>query len=331
MKKKNYHSLKVFTNKQNSKNATDIGLHTKKIDGLYDNDDFISQEVEANTNKARLFSNPNILVNANFQVNQRQKSGYSSNASSHIYTVDRWCFSKMANSTCAITSNKITLKSSGTARIDFFMQYVANPSFYSGKTVTLSVKYQNLTGKFGIGIRDGSVFSKTDWTTASSGTLVLTKTIQSSCTKLSCELLKENTTAISVEILSAKLELGTVATPFVQRTYDEDFQLCKPYFLRLKASSNYSIFATGISYSATKAIFLMPHKMRAAPTLTTSGAIRVLNSTGYLTCSSISQDGYSDAGVVVSCAGTNFAAGQGALLSSFKDSVAYIDLDAEIK
>lgn len=325
-KNQNYKSLKVFKNKH-TKNQDDFSmLNRQYIEELFDGKKVLEEEVSTIKH-----SNPNILINGNFQVNQRNSTSYTSSSSEINYTVDRWCFSKMANSTCKVDTNKITLKSSGTTREDFFMQYVANPNFYSSKTLTLSVKYQNLTGKFAIGIWDGSSMTKTPLTTEKTGTLVVTKTIQSACTSISCEFLKELSTTVSVEILSAKLEVGTTPTTFIQRTYDEDFDLCKKYFLKIKASSTYSILASGLTLSTSKSFFLINNKMRAAPTVTASGNITVLIGTSYKTISSIYQDGYCDGGILLCCSGTNFVAGQPALLSTVKDATAYIDFDAEIR
>ncbi len=322
----NYKKLKVFTNKR-TKNQDDFSmLNRQYIDELYDDKKGIEQEVSTIKH-----SNPNIFVNGNFQVNQRGKTTYTSSSSSIIYTVDRWCFSKMAGTTCTVGKNKVTLTASGTSRNDFYMQYVANPSFYSGKTLTLSISYQNLNGRFGLGMWDGSSFSQTPWTTTSKGTITLTKTIQSSCTSLSCEFLKDTTTNISIEILSAKLEIGNKATLFFQRTYDEDFELCKPYFLRLKANSNYTAFATGITCSSSKAIVLIPQRMRANPSISYSGSIKILNSSSYHTVSSISVDSRGSNGLALACSGSSFTTGQAAILSSQNDSSAYIDLDAELR
>ena len=210
------------------------------------------------------------------------------------------------------------------------MQHIANAKTYAGMTVTFSVAYQNLSGKFGIGIHDGASLSQTAFTTAKSGKITLTKTIQSACTNLSCKLLKELTTNVSVEILYAKLEIGSFPSTFIQKTYDEDFALCKPYFLRLNGFSNYSIFASGMTYSTSKSFFLIPHKMRTAPSATSYGKINILISSGYKEITSLYQTAYCDGGTTLCCTGSNFTAGEPAILSSVQDPSAYIDLDAEI-
>lgn len=318
-----YKNLKVFQDRSENKRNDQIEIGNKRIDELYERSSNSTQTV---TTKIGF---PNILVNGNFQVNQRGKTTYTSSGSSVVYTADRWCFSKMAGTTCVVGKNKVTLSATGTSRNDFFMQYVANPSFYSGRTLTLSVTYQNLNGKFGLGMWDGSSFAQTSWTSATSGTITLTKKIQASCTSLSCEFLKDTSTTISIEILSAKLEIGSEATPFYQRTYDEEFELCKPYFLRLKANSNYTAFATGITCSSSKAIVFVPQRMRTTPSISYSGSIKILNSSSYLTVSSISVDSRGSFGLALACAGSSFSTGQAAILSSQNDSSAYIDLDAE--
>lgn len=52
---------------------------------------------------AKVFSNPNLLINPDFRINQRGKTGVISDAG---YFVDRW---QLVNGTAEITANGILL------------------------------------------------------------------------------------------------------------------------------------------------------------------------------------------------------------------------------
>ena len=74
-------------------------------------------------------------------------------------------------------------------------------------------------------------------------------------------------------ITGVQVEVGSVATPFEHRSFGEELQLCRRYYLHVGDSSNTS-FGVGALYTASVvygSIFL-PVKMRTSPTLdATSG------------------------------------------------------------
>lgn len=85
-------------------------------------------------------SNPNLLINPNFAINQRGQSTYNAIG----YTCDGWSIvahPEGGSLSVSLNNNAVTLtKSSG---IDILGQVVENSTFLRGKTVTLSVQSQD--------------------------------------------------------------------------------------------------------------------------------------------------------------------------------------------
>ena len=80
-------------------------------------------------------------------------------------------------------------------------------------------------------------------------------------------------------ITGVQLEVGSVATPFEHRSYGEELAACQRYYQKLFSSTNYGYPTSSIvmAYVSTTAFgsvsFAQP--MRAAPTLTTTGNLRL--------------------------------------------------------
>lgn len=138
------------------------------------------------------FSNPNLLINPDFRINQRGKSEYTSNG----YTVDRWKINlgSVKPSTNGIT---VTLNNKGQ-----FMQVLENA--LSG-TYTASIKITSITGdcilfvgQHSIQLNKAGVFTITE--SGSINGVSLYKSTAGTCT-------------INIEWI--KLEKGSTATAFV--------------------------------------------------------------------------------------------------------------------
>jgi hypothetical protein len=87
---------------------------------------------------------------------------------------------------------------------------------------------------------------------------------------------------------NAQIEIGTSATPFERRLYNQELANCQRYFNRFGGSS--SDFAFGIGYKdAASTISLsnqMPVSLRATPSVSFSGTVYTLGGTQSLTLSS---------------------------------------------
>lgn len=107
----------------------DSGITNAGLSNTYGNSD-----TNGYTQKAvnGLVSNPNLLINSNFAINQRGKTNYSG----LVYSVDRW---KTAYSTLDILETGV-VKCITSNVWQGIIQYLENPSKLAGKTLTLSAK-----------------------------------------------------------------------------------------------------------------------------------------------------------------------------------------------
>ena len=196
-------------------------------------------------------SNPNLLINGDFQVWQR---GTSFNLSKNDvkYTSDRWkvwC----NNDTPIKISNENGLKFEGANSNLYYHFEDADFNKINNKVVTMSVMVDNnvYTETF---IYNGNnnrteLFRNDKFILAYNGT---TKTIELGLIK-------------AVTIKWVKLELGSVATQFVPRLYGEELALCQRYYFKnnwistLMAHLGNGVMTT-ISYK-------YPVRMRTTPTV----------------------------------------------------------------
>jgi hypothetical protein len=86
------------------------------------------------------------------------------------------------------------------------------------------------------------------------------------------------------EITDVQLEVGSTATPFERRLYNQELANCQRYTYKVGSTSTYSGFGIGFASNTTSAygLLFMPVTMRAKPTLTSSGNFRLSDTqTGY--------------------------------------------------
>ena len=76
-------------------------------------------------------------------------------------------------------------------------------------------------------------------------------------------------------ITGVQLEVGSVATPFEHRSYGEEIQLCRRYYISTTCANHYG-YAN--NYGGNDARFAFPTTMRASPTVTTSNTGGTINS-----------------------------------------------------
>lgn len=167
------------------------------------------------------FSNPNLLINPDFKINQRGSANYTSNG----YTVDRW---KVTNGTVKPQSNgvSVTLNNKGQ-----FIQSFENT--LSG-THTATIKVTSITGDCVLFIGSHSLQLN------KAGTFTITE--NGSITGISLYKSTAGTCTINVEYI--KLEQGSVSTPFMIPNYADELVKCQRYFMYLPSSM------TGYRFSA---------------------------------------------------------------------------------
>lgn len=191
-------------------------------------------------------SNPNLLINGDFRVNQRGQQSYGKG-----YTVDRW-YSNLTYLNFDVASK--TLTNNDTAYSGYFIQYIENQEDLYGKTVTFS------------SLVNGTRYSLT--ATIPSDTTVSTVAYTSikgnNITKCQLEIGFTNNLlnvryvipiGQSVTIGEAKLEIGLFATAFSPRPYAEELSLCQRYYLPLMNGA--SVY-NGFIFTETSARISVP-------------------------------------------------------------------------
>lgn len=165
------------------------------------------------------FSNPNLLINPDFKINQRGSSTYTTTSESPIYTVDRWMSAKSkvnvnSNGTVTITS----LSTNGSSV--WFKQLLENT--IEG-ACTLSCEATSVTG-------DVYLFSQDNGIKVKQG---INKITLSDLKQASFELKQ----GASITLKWVKLEQGSIATPFVVPNYMEELIKCRYFYYQANVAS----------------------------------------------------------------------------------------------
>lgn len=155
------------------------------------------------------FSNPNLLINPDFKINQRGATSYEQQG----YSVDRW---KIWNVTVTPSANGgITVKNDKYTDTGTFLQYLENAT--EGDS-TLSCYVTSVTGTVTMVADDNSQ-------------VVLKQGLNvvhtSASTKTFTIFLNRGT---SITLKWVKLEQGTVATSFIAPNPAEELVKCKRYY-----------------------------------------------------------------------------------------------------
>ncbi|WP_252237434.1 hypothetical protein [Clostridium sp. ZBS17] len=221
----------------------------------------LKENVENNTSYLKDIAKPNLLINGDFQVWQR---GTNFNVANNrfIYTSDRWCgISNFQNSTIKKDGEYIKFEINEVGNGDDFniLQGLESMNVIPlrNRKVTLSLdikKYSNmLSGDIAINIYCGT---GTDELLANTNRVAFDKVISYSelsetpkrfnlstelpnnvsslCVVIRCGSRYGNkpNNGASFGVKNVKLELGSVATPFIPRSYGEELVLCQRYYQR---------------------------------------------------------------------------------------------------
>lgn len=295
----------------------------------------VTTELNRLSDNVSQLSNPNLLINGDFSINQRGQEEYG-NASR--YTVDRWQLSTRTNVNISFNASTKTLSNTGTSS-GYFMQIIEPNDVDKiwGKTWTFSVKV------------NGNIYSKTFTApstapTTSQGIAPTLVCIQGLCQIRLFYYASTGTIGFtfdiwqgSVTIEYAKLELGSVATPFSPRPYAEELALCQRRYLKYSPSNSYAMIGTGIVSSSSTIIIgvSLPVTLRTAPTITANGNFYVRTTSATYTtnnnaltltpaglCNNVLQ-------IEIASANTSFTNGDCAVLR-VSDNTAYLEINAEI-
>ena len=214
-------------------------------------------------------SNPNLLINGDFRVNQRGKASYVSDAT--IYTVDRWktnISDKNISVTVVPQENGILLTyTSGSSGHSVLMQELETSDVLplKGKILTLSYKITQITNSCRIRVLAGGNTTLFTETINESGTFSKSFEFPETATGLSVRIIS-NSAENTIGIEYIKLEVGSSATAFCPRPYAEELAMCQRYYYKI--TQNNSIFNGFVfSESVARVSVITPQVMRTSPTM----------------------------------------------------------------
>ena len=251
----------------------------EKLDGIYSTlNTHIADQVKHITAEERTawsavnYSNPNLLINPDFRINQRGLTEYTGYTGTALYTVDRWWkgfqYQPTSGDVVVTTSESgsITITNS-TDKTITFAQKVENSRVLYGKTVTASARIDGVTY-----MATGAVL------TTGKGTILrgassskFNFTVYQDCSIERFDFEFHIASGVTVTIDWAKLEIGSIATPFCPPDSATELAKCQRYSYRLGGLKNKFVLQ-GLAYSPTSMSFTyqFPVEMRTLPTLSVS-------------------------------------------------------------
>jgi hypothetical protein len=238
------------------------------------------------------YVNKNRLVNGSFAIDQRNvgASQTFTAAAAVAYTVDRWYGSctgaNITGQRVAGTSpNQYAYRFTGAAsntgtlfgqRIESFNTYDLISTTVTGSVTLKSSSITSVTWTAYYANSSDTFSSKTSIAT---GTL----TINSTATRYSFSFdaganagngiaIEFTTGALTatntIHYENAQLEIGTSATPFERRLYNQELANCQRYYYKQQATGAATFFGSSVSDTTTAAFILtsFPTELRTAPT-----------------------------------------------------------------
>lgn len=251
-------SQNAVTNELNKKaNSADLAIVATS--GSYND----LQNIPTDIAKIGNLSNPNLLINPNFAINQRGQTSYTTDG----YTVDRW---RLTDSGGTVTPTSKGIRLTSTNSWQGLNQYIENYKQLDGQTVTLSIKIASSsdlkTFVFGLRDNDGTIVEKYYAPTETAGIYTVTTTIPSKESRTQLRIFLWSRYANQVfDIEWAKLEIGSVATEFSPPNIAEELPKCQRYYQNCRLHGCSVTASTTTSYYPSVPI---PVSMRVKPTIT---------------------------------------------------------------
>lgn len=204
------------------------------------------------------FSNPNLLINPDFKINQRGNSTYSSTNSKKIYTVDRW---NIYNANLNASTKVLTNPNSSSGQ---FKQTLELPLI---GTYTVTIKASRVSGNvhFFINENGANIIDKSIVSGLNTVTFTSTKGVSEVGVLIS--------SGASLQIDYVKLEEGAVATVYTAPNPIEEYPKCQRYFQYIPKLYCVPLVYTRDLISVSEKFFQatsgnLPTEMRITPTLT---------------------------------------------------------------
>ena len=278
----------------------------------------MSVNVKTNNNGKNLaeignVSNPNLLINPDFKINQRGQTSYDFSTKSG-YTVDRWFISR----------SKLTINSDNTITVDFTTSGgVINQPLETvlNEQHTASINITKITGSIRFYIGTSKFITIT-----SPG--IYTITHDTNITQVSLYNPTGNNTTASCTIKWVKLEKGPIATQFVSPAIATELTKCQRYYQYINIDCSAAVLIDNFIFCNLSGLI----NMRIQPSVKISKNITYL---GYYGTKAIQVDilsfytmAFATCNFILLISKTNNNTGVNRLIGSFTNSEVY--LDAEI-
>ena len=291
-------------------------------------------------------SNPNLLDNAWFTVNQRGLSSYP-HTSGKQYTLDRWF--ENAHASVTVTSSGITITSDETGNnSDLGQNTEGLYDLVVGKMITASVMLSNGKIYHGSGIIP-SVYTvgaiRFDLENGYKCDININPDNANYALQFFMYSGASNPNA-SISVRACKLELGSVSTLAMDTrpNYQQELAKCQRFFIRLRTFDSSTAFACigqAIVRSTTKArIFVpLPTMLRTKPSVTaniaTAGGIKILTASEDISVdvTAIAFDNWAVNGIelnATTASQTTIAVGVACEAWIHNSANSYIDLSADL-
>ena len=296
----------------------------------------------------------NRIINGAMAIDQRNAGASVSTSSTGVYTVDRWA--TVAGGT-ATTWQRVSGSSSGfqyamqitgaasNSQVGIYQRIeAANIWDLAGQTAVLSftVSSSTLTS---LGVQFGYPSASDNWASATTfgytgltisstptRVSVLVSVPSGATNGLSVQIGTGALTSGTLTITGVQLEAGTTATPFEQRLYGTELQLCQRYYWKNEPTGAYFAYASGFSNTSTQAECYMkfPVRMRAAPTAAYSGLrIRVTGASPAVTSLASNYTSTDSTDIAFNVA-SGLSAGYGCIVQNNGSTSDYISFDSEL-
>ena len=237
------------------------------------------------TERLSYIGNPNLLDNSNFTnpVNQRDGTSYSASTGNTVYAIDRW---RIEGATYTVATHTLS-GTSYTNRACRMAQFIEMEQYglAIGDTLTFSLETNGTKHSATAKILDRDQYSNFESVPSAYSCADFDVVL---CTGLSKPSILSFTICPKKALVLewAKLEKGSVATPYVHKSYGAELSACQRYFYYLDATKWYACYQiTGWGLIIP---IDLPVPMRAQPTANTVGEVKVFSPSGWVNATSMS-------------------------------------------
>ena len=250
------------------------------------------------------YSNPNLLMNGNFMVNQRGGTTYE-RVASNLYTADRWGLLQV-NGTFTPTAGRLVGQDETNPTI--LCQWIddAKKLFY-GKTITVSATINGVRHSKTTTLPETYSADYTENLYVGEG-FTWRLYIKRTAYRLGVQFVVNN--GVTIIIKEVKLEYSTFPTKYYERIFAEELNMCQRYFQK------FTVFTIGYAPTAEKIHFYvsLPTTMKVTKTLQFIGNPKILKDGEQIVPDSIEVYQVDNNGVILIARGSGFTANQGYVL-----------------